>query len=118
MMNSRCLHAAILAAAALVPATVHAQHTDSMPGMPGMSVHADTADKTAHAHDTTGDMESRMAGVLGIPHTRLGSGTSWQPQSAPHYGWHFVRGSWSLMVHGIAYAEYDKQLGTRGDDQV
>ena len=59
-----------------------------------------------------------MAGVLGIPHTRLGSGTSWQPQTAPHYGWHFVRGSWTLMVHGVAYAEYDRQLGTRGDDQL
>lgn len=88
----------------------------AMPGMPGMSAHAtsDTAD-TAHASGT--DMEARMAGVLGIPHTRLGSGTSWQPQSAPHYGWHFVRGSWSLMVHGVVYAEYDRQLGTRGDDQ-
>ena len=58
-----------------------------------------------------------MAGVLGIPHTRLGSGTSWQPQAAPHYGWHFVRGSWTLMVHGVAYAEYDRQVGSRGDDQ-
>ena len=73
----------------------------AMPGMPGMP-----------------DMESRMAGVLGIPHTRLGSGTSWQPQTAPHYGWHFVRGSWTLMIHGVAYAEYDRQLGVRGDDQV
>src|SRR5674476_912641 len=63
------------------------------------------------------DMEARTAGVLGIPHTRLGSGTSWQPQAAPHYGWHFVRGSWTLMVHGVAYAEYDKQLGPRGDEQ-
>ena len=71
-----------------------------MPGMPGMP-----------------NMESRMAGVLGIPHTRLGSGTSWQPQAAPHYGWHFVRGSWTLMIHGVAYAEYDRQLGARGDDQ-
>jgi hypothetical protein len=63
-------------------------------------------------------MEARMAGVLGIPHTRLGSGTSWQPQTAPHYGWHFVRGSWTLMIHGVAYAEYDRQLGSRGDDQL
>ena len=75
-----------------------------MPNMPGMSAMS--------------GMEARMAGVLGIPHTRLGSGTSWQPQTAPHYGWHFVRGSWTLMVHGVAYAEYDRQLGTRGDDQL
>jgi len=63
-------------------------------------------------------MSAHMAGVLGIPHTRLGSGTSWQPEAAPHYGWHFLRGGWSLMVHGIAYAEYDRQLGARGDDQL
>ena len=62
-------------------------------------------------------MSAHMAGVLGIPHTRLGSGTSWQPEAAPHYGWHFLRGGWSLMVHGVAYAEYDRQLGMRGDDQ-
>jgi hypothetical protein len=92
-----------ISVAALAPATVRAQK-DSMPAMPGMSAMP--------------GMEARMAGVLGIPHTRLGSGTSWQPQSAPHYGWHFVRGSWTLMVHGVAYAEWDRQLGTRGDDQV
>jgi hypothetical protein len=102
MNISRWMHAAAFVAA-LAPGTARAQR-DSMPGMPGMSGMA--------------GMEDRMAGVLGIPHTRLGSGTSWQPQSSPHYGWHFVRGSWTLMIHGIAYVEYDKQLGVRGDDQV
>jgi hypothetical protein len=102
MIISRWMQAAALSAA-LAPAAAHAQQ-DSMPNMPGMSAMS--------------GMEARMAGVLGIPHTRLGSGTSWQPQTAPHYGWHFVRGSWTLMVHGVAYAEYDRQLGTRGDDQL
>ena len=108
----------MLAAAWLAPAMARAQKSDSMPpmpGMPGMSAHAAHPDTTAPAPAT--DMEARTAGVLGIPHTRLGSGTSWQPQAAPHYGWHFVRGSWTLMVHGVAYAEYDKQLGPRGDEQ-
>lgn len=102
MIISRWMQAAALSAT-LAPAAAHAQK-DSMPNMPGMSAMS--------------GMEARMAGVLGIPHTRLGSGTSWQPQTAPHYGWHFVRGSWTLMVHGVAYAEYDRQLGTRGDDQL
>jgi hypothetical protein len=102
MNISRWMRAAILVAA-LAPLTARAQK-DTMPAMPGMS--------------GMPNMETRMAGVLGIPHTRLGSGTSWQPQTAPHYGWHFVRGSWTLMVHGVAYAEYDRQLGVRGDDQV
>jgi len=111
----------MLVALMLVPAMLSAQNKDSMPempGMPGMSAHAARTDTTARSHANGADMEDRMSGVLGIPHTRLGSGTSWQPQSAPHYGWHFARGSWSLMVHGIAYAEYDRQLGARGDDQV
>jgi hypothetical protein len=115
------MHAAMLVAAWLAPATVRAQKADStpaMPGMPGMSHRKSESDTATSAHADTSDMEARMAGVLGIPHTRLGSGTSWQPQSAPHYGWHFVRGSWTLMVHGVAYAEYDKQLGPRGDDQL
>jgi hypothetical protein len=105
MNISRWMRAAVLSAT-LGPAAAHAQqdsvpHMPHMPNMPGMS-----------------GMEARMAGVLGIPHTRLGSGTSWQPQTAPHYGWHFVRGSWTLMIHGVAYAEYDRQLGSRGDDQL
>ena len=86
-----------------------------MPAMPGMSSSLDTT-AAAAAHSAS-EMAERMAGVLGIPHTRLGSGTSWQPEAAPHYGWHFLRGGWSLMVHGVAYAEYDRQLGPRGDDQ-
>jgi hypothetical protein len=102
---SRWWSVALLAAALLFPAAASAQHTghqsaDTTVSMPGM------------------DMSAHMAGVLGIPHTRLGSGTSWQPEAAPHYGWHFLRGGWSLMVHGVAYAEYDRQLGPRGDDQI
>jgi len=107
----------MLIAASLAPAVARAQKPDStpsMPGMPGMSAHAEPNDTSA----LVGDMDARMSGVLMIPHTRLGSGTSWQPQAAPHYGWHFVRGNWMLMVHGVAYAEYDKQLGPRGDEQV
>ncbi|MGE5729086.1 MAG: hypothetical protein ACM34L_10820 [Gemmatimonas sp.] len=118
MTISRSKHAVILVALALAPAIASAQGKDSMPAMPGMPDHAARTDTTARAHENGANMETRMSGVLGIPHTRLGSGTSWQPQAAPHYGWHFARGSWSLMIHGIAYAEYDRQLGTRGDDQV
>ena len=87
-----------------------------MPGMPDTAA-ANRDTVAAHGAPTMGDMAERMAGVLGIPHTRLGSGTSWLPEASPHYGWHVVRDGWSLMVHGVAYAEYDRQLGVRGDDQ-
>ena len=121
------LFAAMPFAAALAPHSALAQHAHAatpdsmrkMPAMPGMSDTAASAPDTAAGHPAPAmdDMAERMAGVLGIPHTRLGSGTSWLPEASPHYGWHVVRGGWSLMVHGVAYAEYDRQLGTRGDDQ-
>jgi len=118
------MRATLLVAASLAPGMALAQHTsaskpDSMPAMPGTSGMSHAPDTTAKgATHSPDDMAERMAGVLGIPHTRLGSGTSWQPEAAPHYGWHFLRGGWSLMVHGVAYAEYDRQLGARGDDQI
>jgi hypothetical protein len=124
------LVAAMLIASTLAPLGALAQHAHvakpdsargkpAMPGMPGMSDSSRSAADTAAKHPgpAMDDMAERMAGVLGIPHTRLGSGTSWLPESSPHYGWHVVRGSWTLMVHGVAYAEYDRQLGTRGNDQ-
>ena len=59
-----------------------------------------------------------MTGVLGIPMTRNGSGTSWLPDAAPMHAAHFTAGRWSLMVHGSLYAMYDRQLTQRGDAQV
>jgi len=103
---SRWPRGALLVVTMLLPCAARAQHADHP-----------RADTTASMQGMS-DMSSHMAGVLGIPHTRLGSGTSWQPEAAPHYGWHFLRGGWSLMVHGVAYAEYDRQLGPRGDDQI
>src|SRR5207253_9321887 len=55
---------------------------------------------------------------LGIPETRLGSGTSWLPDSSPMHASHFTLGAWTLMVHGSAFLQYDRQGGTRGEDQV
>src|SRR6478736_6762301 len=126
MTITKWISMAIILAAMLVPFSSGAQHaghakSDSaskMPAMPGMSgVPASTDTTASAAARAASEMAERMAGVLGIPHTRLGSGTSWQPEAAPHYGWHFLRGGWSLMIHGVAYAEYDRQLGARGDDQ-
>ena len=92
IVSRRSREALLIIIALMAPRPALSQHAghsgaDTVKSMPGME-----------------DMSAHMAGVLGIPHTRLGSGTSWQPEAAPHYGWHFVRGGWSLMVHGIAYA--------------
>ena len=62
--------------------------------------------------------EAMMPGVLGIPMTRMGSGTSWLPDAAPMHAMHYQAGAWSLMLHGLAFGMYDKQFTRRGDDQV
>jgi hypothetical protein len=47
---------------------------------------------------------------------REASGTSWQPQAAPHGGIHVPAGDWMVMLHGAAAGIYDWQSGPRGDD--
>src|SRR5689334_9090688 len=79
----------------------------AMPGMDGMS-----------AADTTLGMHGVPARPLGIPMTRMGSGTSWLPDASAMRAWHFMAGGWMLMVHGDVFLQYDHQGGPRGDDQV
>jgi len=55
---------------------------------------------------------------LGVPFSRVGSATSWLPDSSPVPGHHFTVGDWSLMLHGSADFQYDRQNGFRGDQQV
>jgi hypothetical protein len=59
-----------------------------------------------------------MTTTLGLPMTRMGSGTSWLPDAAPMHAAHYQVGRWSLMLHGQAFGMYDKQFSDRGDDQV
>ena len=108
-----------LVAALAWPSRVAAQQDSTehpmpaMPGMPGMS--------SAPAADT-GTMKG-MAGMqmidgpLGIPMERTGSGTSWLPDDSPMHADHVMRGGWELMLHGVAFAMYDKQGSRRGDEQ-
>lgn len=50
---------------------------------------------------------------------RLGSGTGWLPDAAPHRGYMFHTDEWQFMVHGNVFLTYNKQdvadEGTRGD---
>ena len=59
----------------------------------------------------------REQGTLGIPSTRMGSGTAWLPDAAPLPGYHASAGRWTVMVHGNVFLQYDRQFGTRADDQ-
>jgi hypothetical protein len=60
-----------------------------------------------------------MPGQFGpYPLARDASGTSWQPDSAPHQGVHFIEGEWSLMAHASFLAVYDRQGGRRGGSKT
>src|SRR5437867_10386413 len=67
------------------------------------------------------DMQHPMemhAGPLGIPETRMGSGTSWLPDASPMHAAHIALGDWTLMVHGKVFFQYDWQGGSRGSNQL
>ena len=67
------------------------------------------------------DMQHPMhmnAGPLGIPETRMGSGTSWLPDDSPMHATHIMLGGWTLMLHGQGFLQYDWQGGSRGSNQV
>src|SRR5216110_659222 len=54
---------------------------------------------------------------LGVSMERMGSGTTWIPDAVSLPARHVMSGSWLLMLHGFAFAQYDKQSGPRGDEQ-
>ena len=54
---------------------------------------------------------------LGLSPSREASGTSWEPDSTPMNGMHFMEDDWTFMVHGNVFIGYDYQSGRRGGDQ-
>jgi hypothetical protein len=83
----------------------------AMADMPGMS--------HAAQDDMEMSMDQPMTGAFGpYPMTREASGTSWQPQSAPHAGAVFSLGDWMAMAHGFIDGIYDRQGGPRGGSKA
>jgi hypothetical protein len=113
-MGTRFLAAAAVLFAISINSTsmVQAQHEPHHPAQRDTSAQADSMMLMSMSEEGT------MPGVLGIPMTRMGSGTSWLPDAAPMHAVHFRAGSWALMVHGVVFGMYDKQFGRRGDDQI
>jgi hypothetical protein len=67
------------------------------------------------------DMQHPMemsAGPLGIPETRMGSGTSWLPDATPMHAAHYMLRRWTIMLHGQGFFQYDWQGGSRGASQL
>jgi hypothetical protein len=83
---------------------------------------ADTAQLTPPKSPADTTRMPGMSGMperpFGIPMTRMGSGTAWLPDASAMRAWHFMAGSWMLMVHGDAFLQYDHQGSPRGADQV
>lgn len=83
---------------------------------------APNADAQGMAMPGMSDSTTRMLGVLSIPMSRDGSGTSWLPDASPVMANHFSAGSWDFMFHYRAFVYYDRQndadRSRRGDDQV
>jgi len=72
-------------------------------------------------HDMNGmqDMQMEEHGLLGgYPWSQEASGTSWQPESTPMEGIHFIPAGWALMLHGYADVVYDRQEGPRGGEMI
>src|SRR5437870_12554787 len=55
---------------------------------------------------------------LRVPLARTGSWTALLPDAARTPGYHGSVGRWTLMLHGSVFLQYDRQLGTRADDQL
>jgi len=61
-----------------------------------------------------GSTEPHSMLPLGLPMTRMGSGTAWLPDSTPFYGWNIPLGEWMLMLHGNLFTGLDSQSTDRG----
>lgn len=89
----------------------HAHH-------PPSSAAADSARPDTSMASDGHDMASMMEGPLGLSHVRMGSGTSWMPDSSPMHANHKMWGDWTVMLHGVAFGQYDYQGSKRGDAQL
>lgn len=88
-------------------------------GHAGHGEHGETGMAPADPVQHEGHAGHEMPAMYGpYAMSRESSGTSWQPDSAPHQGVHFSRGAWDLMVHGQATLVYDDQDGPRGDTDL
>jgi hypothetical protein len=128
MLRKRIVFLA-LALAMTLPASARALQSSSMPGMKGMKDTVAKRDSMPKADTmampgmapmsgmkpmTADDM---MIGPLGVSMERMGSGTTWIPDAVTMPSRRTMIGSWMLMAHGFAFAQYDHQPGKRGGEQ-
>jgi len=71
----------------------------------------------AQKPESPNGMSLMMTGPLGLPMSRIGSGTAWLPDSAPMYGSMRSVGQWGVMSHFSVFVQGNAQGGPRGDTQ-
>lgn len=54
-------------------------------------------------------MQMTSAFSLNLPMNRNSSGTAWQPDATPMYGYMIKAGKWNLMLHGSIFLRYNYQ---------
>jgi hypothetical protein len=76
---------------------------------------------SVHAHAMADMAMQDMSGMVmspaqpgWMPSLDAGSGTGWEPASAPVPMWMISRRGWSLMAHGVIFLDYNQQGGPRG----
>lgn len=67
---------------------------------------------------TTRPMHQHPGASLQMPPARTGSGTSWTPDSSPMRMVGRKFGSWSVLLHGAAFLNFNSQRTKRGDTQA
>ena len=83
--------------------------------------HGDHQHTASHTQSHMGGEmhQHEMRGFLGpYPIQREGSGTSWLPDTTPHFGVHATYGDWQTMYHALFNLVYDHQGGPRGADKT
>src|SRR4051812_17803122 len=107
-----------LAAITAVPVMrAAAQHPHPAPPRRDSTMQRSDSMRSMAMHDDH-DMAAMMIGPLGISHLRMGSGTSWLPDSSPMHANHKMLGDWTVMLHGVAFGAYDHQGTQRGANQL
>ena len=115
ILRARLLASATLAASLALAAPAFAQdhdHHDMTP--PAGAVATPPAAEESMEMDEHG-----MTSPLGdYAMNRDASGTSWQPDVAPHGGLHAMNGDWMLMGHALINGVWSTQEGPRGDERA
>jgi hypothetical protein len=82
-------------------------------------------DMSMNGMNRQGAMQMPMQGQAGDQESasplfsrHMGSGTAWEPATAPEHEWMLMRGGWELMAHGEIFIDYNQQGGPRGEGKA